>query len=104
MLSKYCSNIANKYNIKIGGVNILAPNLGNKSKHVLHCRNLRLHLWLGMKLVNAHRILKFKQSDWLKNTSILIDKRKNTTNSFEKHFCKLMNNGVYGKSKEKSKS
>ena len=44
MLSKYCSNIANKYNIKIGGVNILAPNLGNKSKHVLHCRNLRLHL------------------------------------------------------------
>ena len=33
-LSKYFSNIANKYDIKIVGVNKLAPNLGNKSKHV----------------------------------------------------------------------
>ena len=30
MLSDYCSNIANKYKIKIGGVNKLIPNLGNK--------------------------------------------------------------------------
>ena len=27
MLSKYCSGIANKYGIKVGGVNILVPNL-----------------------------------------------------------------------------
>ena len=27
MLSKYCSDIANKYGIKVGGVNILVPNL-----------------------------------------------------------------------------
>ena len=33
-LSKYFSNIANKYDIKIVGVNKLVPNLGNKSKHV----------------------------------------------------------------------
>ena len=32
MLSKYCLSIANKYGIKTGGVNILVPNLGNKSK------------------------------------------------------------------------
>ena len=30
MLSKYCSDIADKYGIKIGGVNKLVPNLGNK--------------------------------------------------------------------------
>ena len=36
MLSKYCSNIADEYEIKIGGVNKLAPSLGNKSKYVLH--------------------------------------------------------------------
>ena len=30
MLSKYCSDIANKYGIKIGGVNKLVPNLRNK--------------------------------------------------------------------------
>ena len=31
MLSKYCSNIAHKYGIKICGVNKLFPNLDNKS-------------------------------------------------------------------------
>ena len=31
MLSKYCSNIADEYGIKIGVVNQLFPNLGNKS-------------------------------------------------------------------------
>ena len=36
MLSKYCFNIADKYGIKIGGVNKLVPNLGNKNKHVVH--------------------------------------------------------------------
>ena len=29
-MSKYCSDIANKYGIKIGGVNKLVPNLRNK--------------------------------------------------------------------------
>ena len=32
MLTKYCSDIADKYGIKIGGVNKLVPNLRNKKK------------------------------------------------------------------------
>ena len=75
MLSKYCT-VANEYGIKVGGVNKLVPNLGNKSKYVLHYGNLPLHLSLGMKLTKVHRILKCKQSDCLKNTLILIQTKE----------------------------
>ena len=51
ILSKYCSDIAKKYGIKVGGVNKLVPNLGNKSKYVVHYRNFQLHLSLGIKSV-----------------------------------------------------
>ena len=40
MLSKYCSDIANKYGIKVGGVKKLIPNLSNKVKYVVHYRNV----------------------------------------------------------------
>ena len=55
ILSNYCGNIANKYGIKIRGVNKLVPNLGKKSKYVLHYRNLQLHLSLGIKLADVHK-------------------------------------------------
>ena len=66
MQSNYCCNTADKYEMKIGGVNKLVSNLGNKSKYVHHYKNLSLYLSLEMKLVKIHRILKFKQSDLLK--------------------------------------
>ena len=42
MLSTYCKNIADEYDIKVGDVKKLIPNLSNKTKYVLHYRNLQL--------------------------------------------------------------
>ena len=50
MLSDYCKKIADKYGIKVGGVKKLVPTLDNKTKYVVHYRNLQLYLSLGIKL------------------------------------------------------
>ena len=66
ILSDYCKKIADKYGIKIGGIKELIPNLGDKTNYVVHYENLQLYLSLGVKLTKIHRVLKFKQFDWMK--------------------------------------
>ena len=101
MLSKYCKSIADKYNIKVDDVKKLIRNLGNKTKYVVHYKNLQLYLSLGMKLTKIHRVLNFKQSDWVKKyIDINTKKRMGATNDSEKDFFKLMINSVYGKTME----
>ena len=98
MLLKYCSDIADEYGKKVGGVNKLVPNLGNKSKYIVHYRSLQLYLSLLVKLTKIHRALKFKQSKWLEEyIKFNINKRKNAANSFEFNSFKLANNNIYGK-------
>ena len=101
MLSGYCKKIADKYEIKVGDVKKLIPNLGNKTNYVLHYRNLPLYLSLGMKLTKIYGVLKFKQSDQMeKYINCNTEKRTNVANNFEKDFLKLMINSVYGKTIE----
>ena len=98
MLSKYCSDIAKKYDIKIGEVNKVVPNLRNKTKYIVHYKNLPLYMSLGLKVTKVHRILKFSQSCWMKEyIDFNTEKRKCAANAFEKNFFKLMIKCVYGK-------
>ena len=75
--------------------------LKDKIRYILHFRNLKLYLKLGMKLGQIYRVLRFEQEDILKpyielNTNL----RKQATNDFEKDLYKLMNNSIFGKSLE----
>ena len=66
-MSDYCKKFADKFGIKVGDVMKLVPNLDNKTNYVLHYRDLQLHLSSGMmELAKIHRVLKLKQSDWMK--------------------------------------
>ena len=88
-------------NIKVNGVEKLICHFKPRKNYVVHYRNLRLYLEMGMKITAVHRGISFYQSPWMepyirKNTEL----RKTAANSFEKDFFKLMNNSVFGKTIE----
>ena len=66
MLSNYCKEIVDWHGIKVGGVKKLIPNLNDKVQYTIHYKNLQYYLSLGMKLVEIHKVLSFKQSNFLK--------------------------------------
>ena len=87
--------------IKVGGVEKLISHFKPHKKYVIHYRNLRQCLELGLRIKAVYRGISFNQSSWMepyirKNTEL----RKTAANSFEKDFFKLMNNSVFGKTIE----
>jgi hypothetical protein len=97
MLSPFCVSFGQKH---VEGRK-LVPNLYNKTKYVVHYRNLQLYVQLGMIVTKIHRVLTFTQDAWMKpfidfNTK----KRQEATNTFEQDYWKLRSNASFGKTME----
>ena len=64
MLTNYCHEIANEYNISAGGVKKIVPDLGDKRCYYI---NLQLYLSVRTRLVKIHRVLKFRKMRLIKD-------------------------------------
>ena len=54
---------------------------------MLHYKNPQLYLSLRMRLTKIHKVIKFKQTDWMKiYVKFKTEKGTNAPNSFEKDF------------------
>ena len=85
----------------VNGVEKLICHFKPRKNYVVHYRNLRQYLEMGLKITAVHRGIIFRQSSWMepyikKNTEL----RKTAKTDFEKDFFKLMNNSVFGKTIE----
>ena len=86
-LSNYCLKIANMHNITTGRVKKLVLNLMSKNNYVIHYRNLQQYLELAIKFKKIHKILKFKQSDWIKPyIDFNTQKRRDSNNESGENF------------------
>ena len=86
---------------EIEKVQKLIANLWNKNEYVIHIRSLKQALNIGLILKKVYRVIKFSQKDWLKPyIKMKTELRQKAKYSFEKDFCKFMNNIVFGKTME----
>src|SRR2546425_638133 len=87
MISPYSQHLLAKLGKKLPSKNRkLVPNLNDKSKYIVHYRNLKFYLKMGLKITWVHRVIQFKQSRWLKPyMDFNTDKLKEATTDFEKN-------------------
>jgi hypothetical protein len=79
----------------------LVPNLMDKTKYVVHYRNLKFYVAHGLVVTKIHRVLAFRQEAWLKP---YIDhctmRRQAATDTFHQDLYKYAANACFGKSME----
>ena len=80
----------------------IVGNLHDKTEYIIHIKILK-HTLNNIVLVlkKVHRVIKFNQYAWLKPyLGMNTDLRKKSENDFKKHFFKLINNALFGKTME----
>lgn len=83
----------------------LILNLYHKKKYVLHLSHLQLCIKHGLKIEKIHRALRFNQNNWLRTyIEFNLNKRINSTNSFDKMYYKLQVNSIFGKTLQNNES
>lgn len=99
MLSSYQKSILDKLGVKYNNnTTKLLNTFSAKKNYVIHYLNLKFYLKQGLKIEKIHRIIKFKQSYWLRSYIMFnSNKRKKSNNSFDRDYFKLMNNAFFGR-------
>ena len=73
----------------------------DRENYVVHIKNLRLYVSLGMKVKKIHRVLKFHQKSFLKPfIQKCTEERKKAITLFEKNQFKKVSNSCFGKTIE----
>ena len=101
-LSPEAKIICDKHSLKrTTNVEKLMATLGDKEEYILHYRNLKLYLSLGMKLKTIQAGILFFQAPIMKDyIDFNSKKRALSTNDYDKDFYKLLCNSLYGKTIE----
>lgn len=101
MLSPYCQEVLEASGSQPKPTTKLVPNLMNKTKYIVHVRNLQFYVGLGMKITKIHRVLEFQQSRWMEPyVAFNTEMRKNAKTEMDKNLYKLLVNAVFGKTME----
>lgn len=101
LLSELQCDIREQYAISHASTPKLVPNFFDKTKMLLHYRNLRFYLEQGLQLTKVHRAIRFRQSRWLQPyIQVNTELRAKSTDPVQVKFRKDMNNTVYGKTCE----
>ena len=73
----------------------------DKDHYVVHYRNLKLNVELGIDIKKIHKVVEFEQDTWLKcYIDFKTAKRQMAKTAFEKNFYKILNCSVFGKMME----
>lgn len=76
----------------------LAATFRDREKYVVHYKCLSLYLRLGMKLKKVRRVMRFKQSSWIRGyVERMTKKRREASSKFEQQLFKDFVNHIFGK-------